>query len=178
MVVPFSLTTGEMAWVSDEDADLTRLSWQRSTHGHLQRNLRHGKGRRSNQELARTIMERLLARPLSPADIVEHVDGDLLNNQRENLRLLGKSALRQRDPLRQNNTSGYTGVSYDRKRHLWKAYISQQGKRTHLGRFPTATQAALAYNEAALRYFGDHARLNVIASDPGERFASLQDEDV
>jgi hypothetical protein len=87
-------------------------------------------------------------------------------------------ALRQRDPLRQNNTSGYTGVSYDRKRHLWKAYISQQGKHIHLGRFPTAIQAALAYNEAALRYFGDHASLNVIASDPGESLTSLQEEDV
>jgi hypothetical protein len=110
VVVRIFLTTGEVAWVSDEDADLARLSWQRSAHGHLQRNLRHGKGRRSNRDLARTIMERLLARPLTPADIVEHVDGDLLNNRRENLRLLGKSALRQRDPLRQNNTSGYTGV--------------------------------------------------------------------
>jgi hypothetical protein len=35
MMVSFSLTTGEMAWISDEDADLARLSWQRSTHGHL-----------------------------------------------------------------------------------------------------------------------------------------------
>ncbi len=165
MVIPISLTTGEVAWVSDEDADLARLSWQRSTHGHLQRNLRHGQGKRSNQDLARTIIKRLLARPLTSADIVEHVDGNFLNNTRKNLRLLGKSALRQRDPLRQNNTSGYTGVSYDRKRHRWKAYISQQGKRTHLGRYPTAIQAALAYNEAALRYFGDDARLNVIASD-------------
>ena len=178
MVVHFSLTTGEMAWISDEDADLARLSWQRSTHGHLQRNLRHGKGVRTNQDLARTIMERLLARSLTPTDIVEHIDGDLLNNRRENLRLLGKSALRQRDPLRHNNTSGYTGVSYDRKRHLWKAYISQQGKRTHLGRFPTAIQAAFAYNEAALRYFGDHARLNVIITDSREKLAAFQEGDV
>ncbi len=163
---------------SDEDADLARLSWQRSTHGHLKRNLRHGKGQRTNQDLARTIMERLLARALTPADSVEHVDGDLLNNRRENLRLLGKSALRQRDPLRQNNTSGYTGVSYDRKRQQWKAYISRQGKRKHLGRFPTAIRAAFAYNEAALLYFGDHARLNVIVVDPKERLASLQEGDV
>jgi hypothetical protein len=95
MVVRFVLKTGEVAWISDEDADLARLAWQRSTHGHLKRNLRHGKGLRSNQELTRTIMERLLARPLTPADIVEHVDGNLLNNRRENLRLLGKSALRK-----------------------------------------------------------------------------------
>src|SRR5215467_9755063 len=98
VVVSFPLTTGEVAWISEEDADLTRLSWQRSTHGHLQRNLRHGKGVRTNQDLARTIMERLLARPLTAADIVEHVDGDLLNNRRENLRLLGKSALRKPRP--------------------------------------------------------------------------------
>lgn len=89
VVVLVALTTGEVAWLSDEDADLARLSWQRSTHGHLKRNLRYGQGKRTNQELARIIMERLLARPLTPADIVEHVDGDLLNNRRENLRLLG-----------------------------------------------------------------------------------------
>jgi hypothetical protein len=64
--VRISLTTGEVAWVSDEDADLARLSWQLSTHGHLKRNIRHGKGLRSNQELARTIMERLLARQAFP----------------------------------------------------------------------------------------------------------------
>jgi hypothetical protein len=94
MVVRFVLKTGEVAWISDEDADLARLAWQRSTHGHLKRNMRHRQGRRSNQELARTIMERLLMRPLATSDTVEHVDGDLLNNTRENLRLLGKSALR------------------------------------------------------------------------------------
>jgi len=122
-------------------------------------------------------MERLLARPLTAADIVEHVDGDLLNNRREKLRLLGKSALRQRDPLRHNYTSGYTKVSYDRKRQKWKAYISQQGKRIHLGRFPTAIQAALAYNEAALRSFGEHARLNVIVIDAEARNPALQEGD-
>src|SRR5215467_1671679 len=129
VVISFPLTTGEVARISDEDADLARLTWRRSTHGHLQRHVRHGKGLRTNQDLARTIMERFLVRPLTASDIVEHVDGDLLNNRRENLRLLGKSALRQRDPLRRVNTSGYTGDSYDRKRQQWKAYISLQGKR-------------------------------------------------
>ena len=47
-------------------------------------------------------------------------------------------------------------------------------KRTHLGRFPTAREAAIAYNEAALRYFGDHARLNVIVGDPRESIPPLQ----
>jgi len=177
-MISFPVTTGEVAWISDEDADLARLTWRRSTHGHLQRHVRHGKGLRSNQDLARTIMERLLARPLTAADIVEHVDGDLLNNRRENLRLLGKSALRQRDPLRHNNTSGYTGVSFDRKRQRWKAYISLQGKRKHLGRFPTPIQAACAYNEAALRSFGEHARLNVIVTDAAASHPALQEGDV
>jgi hypothetical protein len=111
VVVSFPLTPGEVAWISDEDADLARLSWQRSTHGHLQRNLRSGFGLRSNQDLARTIIERLLARSLTAADIVEHVDGDLLNNTRENLRLLGKSALRKpRSAQAQQHVGLHRGV--------------------------------------------------------------------
>ncbi len=73
-------------------------------------------GKRINQVLARVVMERILCpQVLTSSDIVLHQDGNLLNITRENLRLVEKSLLRQRDPIRQNNSSCYRGVPYDQQ---------------------------------------------------------------
>lgn len=52
--------------------------------------------------------------------------------------------------LRANNTSGYRGVFLDGDRNLkkpWYSYVSYQGKRSRLGYFATAEEAAKAYDK-------------------------------
>jgi hypothetical protein len=93
-----------------------------------------------------------------PMGTVDHRDGDGLNCQRNNLRLATKkqnSANRRKEP---GTSSVYKGVSFERERKIWKAYIG--GPLKHLGRFEFQTEAALAYDRAAIERYGEFARLN------------------
>lgn len=65
-------------------------------------------------------------------------------------------------------SSHYRGVSWDKSKRKWSAKIQVNGKTVNIGRFTTEESAALAYNETALRYFGDKAKLNEITLEGSE----------
>lgn len=103
---------------------------------------------------------------------VDHIDGDTLNNQKCNLRIVNNSQNTKNRPGDKNSTSKYKGVSLrvaiDRRRkkeytHVsWVANICYNGIRVCLGRFKTEIEAAIAYNEAAKKHHGEFAKLNII----------------
>ena len=47
--------------------------------------------------------------------------------------------------IMKTNTSGFRGVSWNKAREKWGAYISLNNKQIHLGRYPTALEAGKAY---------------------------------
>jgi hypothetical protein len=69
---------------------------------------------------------------------------------------------KQRIPDRKNGTgkSKYIGVSYRPKYDDWMATIRINGKSTYLGTFKDEVEAAKAYNNSAIKYRGDKAKLN------------------
>lgn len=94
---------------------------------------------------------------------VDHIDGDGLNNCRENLRICTRrqNAFNRgkRPPRRgQQSKSEYIGVSHDGSK--WIAYANCQGKRTNLGRFDSELAAAAARDEYVRELHGEFARLN------------------
>ena len=91
---------------------------------------------------------------------VDHEDGDGLNNVRSNLRLATQSQNMGNQCRRADNTSGYKGVSWDKSREKWEAYITITGRRRRLGRFDDPKEAAEAYDRAAVLHFGRFARTN------------------
>lgn len=88
---------------------------------------------------------------------VDHINGDPLDNRRENLRICTRqqNAAARRFP---SGASGYRGVSYHCGR--WQSSIRVDGKLVYLGRFDSAEEAARQYDDAAAEAFGDFANLN------------------
>ena len=103
-------------------------------------------------------------------EIVDHRNGDGLDNRRDNLRLcVGKENQGNRR-LSKNNKSGYKGVCLDNRRGQWVATIYKNRKPIYLGSFNSAIDAANAYDNAAIGYFGDFALTNAkIASQKHKR---------
>ena len=103
-------------------------------------------------------LSRFLLRP-SYGLVVDHIDGNQLNNQRENLRLA--TYAQNASNRRPSGKRIYKGVQQHRKKYEAKLFIN--GKPKKLGRFLTIEEAALAYNKAAIEQYGEFAYLNKIA---------------
>jgi HNH endonuclease/AP2 domain len=111
-----------------------------------------GRSYRAHQ-LAWLYMKGEWGRPL-----IDHRDGNPLNNRWANLRVsTGSNNAANRKRYR-SNTSGYKGVSFHRRARKWTAYITKETRRYNLGYFATAEQAHKAYVAAARLLFGEFAR--------------------
>lgn len=96
-----------------------------------------------------------------PALLVDHSDGDRVNNRITNLRLATYSQNGRNRGMQANNTSGYKGVCFDAyglRIKRWMASIYDGKYHIYLGRFATREEAAAAYREAALRLHGEFSR--------------------
>ncbi|MGA2270302.1 MAG: HNH endonuclease [Bryobacteraceae bacterium] len=108
-----------------------------------------------------TLMHRLILRA-KPGMDVDHRDRDGLDNRRSQLRCCSRQQ-NNWNSIPRAGTSAYKGVSWHKEKHTWRAFIKNPGTRRfqHLGYFRVELDAARAYDEAAVRYFGEFARLNL-----------------
>jgi len=104
------------------------------------------------------MLHRILLVP--PADkVVDHIDGNGLNNRRSNLRLCAHHQNLANARVQKRSVSGYKGVTWYKPRQMWRARITLRYKTHFLGLFDTAEAAKEAYDTAAREYFGEYARL-------------------
>ena len=92
----------------------------------------------------------------------DHKDENKLDCRKCNLRSCTNSQNLMNRGKQRNNTSGYKGVSWDKKVGKWFAYIWKDRKRINLGYYDDKRKAAIIYNEAALIYHGNFAKLNEV----------------
>ena len=87
---------------------------------------------------------------LQASEIVDHIDGNPLNNDSSNLRIATKQQ-NCRNTIKKSGKSKYRGVSFSasRKTKKWMATIRIGTKLKYPGRFVTEEEAAKAYDEAA-----------------------------
>jgi hypothetical protein len=90
-----------------------------------------------------------------PLQNIDHIDRCKSNNKLSNLRDVSQSLNGLNGPLRVNNRSGYTGVSYDPRRRNWVAYVTRGRQKKHLGTFETCHQAGAARAEYVTTAFSN-----------------------
>ena len=96
-----------------------------------------------------------------PKEDVDHINGDRLDNRFENLRLVSRQDNLRNQGLRNDNTSGHMGVSHDKSRGLFHAYIGVgKGKRRSLGYHSTVEKAVEVRSlaEKELEYHNNHGK--------------------
>lgn len=102
--------------------------------------------------------------------LIDHADGNGLNNTRENLRFCTYAQNNANSKVRSTNRVGFKGVKHiDNPTKPWLASIKHEGQQIYLGQYARVEDAARAYNEAAKKYYGEFARLNVLPRHPVKR---------
>ena len=94
--------------------------------------------------------------------LVDHINGDSLDNRIDNLRLVTESENSKNRKKGNNNTTGFKGV-YQNKDGSISARIDVNGKNKYLGSFKTVELAAKAYKEASIKYHGEFRRVEDLA---------------
>ena len=107
---------------------------------------------------------------------VDHINGDVLNNTRANLRVCtGNENKKNRRFKMPGTSSKYRGVFFEKANSSWRVQISTGGHtKKHIGCFKLPVLAAKAYDDAAKEHFGEFANLNFKTIEDYEK--ALQDE--
>jgi len=157
VVIP--LIGDHAAQVDAADVDLAGTRWFINTSGYA---VGDGASLYPLAKMHRVIMARVLGRELGRHEMVDHINGDRLDNRRANLRVLTNHENgHNRADLNRNNTTGYRGVYPTKSRTSpWMAVITVNKQRRYLGVYPTPEAAALAYDQAAAKLVGHVNRGN------------------
>jgi hypothetical protein len=154
MLVP--LTQGRFATIDEADVDLiSRRTW--SSQGHSNPSgLPIYAVAKIGGELVRMHIVLWESWGLAPVAMLDHANGDTLDNTRANLRPASRSQNAANSRLNCANTSGYKGVVPEGRR--WLAKIQVSGKPIRLGVFDSPAEAHQSYLKAARQHFGEFAR--------------------
>lgn len=109
--------------------------------------LRVGIGNKLYQ--AHQIIWTMMNGAIPPKMLVDHIDGNGLNNRLLNLRLVDHVGNAKNARLPKNSTTGVCGVMWNKQRLKWQVHGSQDGRKKHLGLFDTLLDAVatrLAFN--------------------------------
>jgi hypothetical protein len=94
---------------------------------------------------------------MNPPDgmMVDHINNNPLDNRKCNLRICTRSQNNKNRSLAKNNTSGYTGVTYNKADKVWRVTIYNEGKRIQLGSYKNIEDAITVRQEAEKKYYGE-----------------------
>lgn len=150
------LTQGKVTIIDDEDYELASLhKWyaHKGCNTFYARTNVYKEGKRTITSLHQLIMGTF------PGKNVDHINGDGLDNRKENLRVCTTQE-NSRNSHYVKGSSVYKGISFNKKRQKWQASIKFNGTNKFLGYFAEEIMAAQAYDRAASEYFGEFAKLN------------------
>jgi hypothetical protein len=162
MVKVITLSRNKTTSVPDELYDeLSRFKWcaiETSKKFYAVRN-RDGKEGKGHLVYLHREVWKIANGPIPDGMMIDHIDGDGLNNELSNLRICTNSQ-NQRNQKVRVHSSQYKGVSWCKLTEKWIARIFFRGKQINLGKFDIEIEAGRAYDKIALELFGVFARTN------------------
>jgi hypothetical protein len=151
------LTQNMVAIVDDEDfARLCKLKWCFSTGGYACRNA----NRTHKYEKRKLLFMHRFVLSLKEGEFCDHINGDRLDNRKNNLRKATLSQNGMNKRRQSNNTSGFKGVYWHKGAKKWCCRIKIHGKTLYLGMYINIEDAAQVYDKNAIEIFGEFAKLN------------------
>jgi hypothetical protein len=109
-----------------------------------------------------TVLDEYMHRLILPPPrglVIDHINGIKHDNRKVNLRSVTYAQNNQNNQ-KKSKVSAFLGVSLHTQNGNWVAQINKASKHYHIGVFPTAHLAALAYDEKAKELYGENATLN------------------
>jgi hypothetical protein len=159
------LTRGKYAIVDPDDYErLSRYRWSASKSGKNWYALRREWSKRGKRNERCIYMHREVIE-VGKGKVVDHINRKSLDNRKSNLRAAtaAQNMWNRRKQKKGKSSSRYKGVGWVRHRRCWRAEIWVNGERSHLGYFEGEVEAAKVYDQAAKKFHGEFAVLNLPA---------------
>lgn len=148
------LTKGYEAVIDAADATAVEGAlWHVHVSGHTQ----YAGTMVAGAKRSRAFLHRLLI-CADNGQVVDHIDGDGLNNRRSNLRIATQAENLRNCRKPSTNTSGVKGVHWCKRNKKWQAQIKDNGKSKYLGLFASLEDAGAAYAKASADIHGAFGR--------------------
>ncbi|MFJ6264221.1 hypothetical protein [Lysinibacillus xylanilyticus] len=159
MVKEIPLQNGMVALVDDEDFErVSCYSWRVSKN--KETNLQV-----SNETTGKKIILSRFILNIKEDVVVTFKNKNQLDLRKSNLCVIGVSDQKRMAKGARGSSSKYKGVYWNKRLERWVANISFEGKKKSLGQFVDEDDAALAYNDGVMKYWGGIGYLNVIGED-------------
>lgn len=168
-LVDYDPESGEFTWLKRNDPSRTGKSWDarysgkkagwRRSNGYIGIDVTFSDGTRRKYAAHRLAW--LYVYGEWPQSELDHINRIRTDNRISNLRLADRSQQTHNLTIRSDNTSGFTGVSWNKNERKWVAYITFHGKTKTLGYFRDLDAAKEAYIAASLaqaKEFSVHAQ--------------------
>lgn len=150
-----TLSNGLEAVIDAEDAHFVE-GWNWSARvtkwGVYAARTSYASGKKADVKMHRVILS------AQDGDIVDHKNGDRRDNRKTNLRIATAAQNAQNAARRNDNSSGFKGVSMHKTSGKWWAYINVAGKRKSLGYYVKPEDAHSAYSKASAELHGEFGR--------------------
>lgn len=154
------LTQDMWAIVDDEDYEtLKKHKWYAYKSGntyYARRNTWIGKKKQTAIQMHREVM----GCGSYDGTVVDHINFNGLDNRKENLQVVPHSINIHRRKKQKNNTSGYVGIYWKKKKKYWEANIRIGHKLVYVGCSKDPAEAAKMRDRAVLNVYHENAILN------------------
>lgn len=154
------LTKGQVALVDDDDFEyLSEFKWFASycTRGNR---FYAWRGYSLNGNRIQVAMHRVILGITDKNVISDHINHNTLDNRKDNLRIATHAQNMANRTAKKNGSSKFLGVYKLKGKETWVAQIHKKEHRKKLGYFKNEEEAARAYDNAAVKLYGEFANVN------------------